>query len=189
MTKHAMVYWSLCLVAATALASGRQIVNAAAPRQTDTPLDQRVEALVKFEILAKGVPGVSVAVMRDGKMLLERAWGLSDVDKKTPAGASTTSQIASVTKPFTAVLVLKQVDRGRLSLSDPLGKHLPGVSPAFDTFTIEQMLNHTSGLAGDYRNPEQQTRDDVRVLEHRIHAARRTRGEALWEKLRRGAAR
>ncbi len=155
MTKHAMFYWSLCLVAATALASGRQIVNAAAPWQTDAPLDQRVAAIVQSEILAKGVPGVSVAVMRDGKMLLERAWGLSDVDKKTPAATSTTSQIASVTKPFTAVLVLKQVDRGRLSLSDPLGKHLPGVSPAFDTFTSEQMLNHTSGLAGDYRNPEQ----------------------------------
>jgi CubicO group peptidase (beta-lactamase class C family) len=50
--------------------------------------------------------------------------------------------------------VLKQVDRGHLSLNDPLGKHLPGVNAAFDTFTIEQMLNHTSGLAGDYRDGE-----------------------------------
>lgn len=124
------------------------------PRQAGAPLDERVAALVKSEILDKGVPGVSVAVMRDGKMLLERAWGLSDVAKKTPVDASTTSQIASVTKPFTATLILKLVDRGRLSLSDPLGKHLPGVSPAFDTFTIEQMLNHTSGLAGDYRDPQ-----------------------------------
>jgi CubicO group peptidase (beta-lactamase class C family) len=148
-----MTCWLLCVVAAAA----HQLVGAASP-QTNAPplnLDERVDAIVRSEILAKGVPGVSVAVMRDGKMLLERAWGLSDVEKKTPADASTTSQIASVTKPFTAVLVLKQVDRGRLSLSDPLGKHLPGVSAAFDTFTIEQMLNHTSGLAGDYRNPEQ----------------------------------
>ena len=53
MTKHTKVYWSVCLVA----------------------------AIVKSEILALGVPSVSVAVMRDGKMLLERAWGVADVEK------------------------------------------------------------------------------------------------------------
>lgn len=72
MTKHATVYWSLCLVTATALVGGRQLVGEAPP-QANAPLDERVAAIVKSDIVAAGVPSVSVAVMRDGKMLLERA--------------------------------------------------------------------------------------------------------------------
>jgi D-alanyl-D-alanine carboxypeptidase len=147
MTKHAPVYWSLCLISATAL-------TAAAP-QGDAPLEERVAAVVKSEMLAKGVPSVSVAVMRSGKMILQRAWGLTDVDKKTPADISTTYQIASSTKQFTAALVLKQVDKGRVSLDDSISKHLLGLKPEFDPITIEQLLNHTSGLGNDYRDPAQ----------------------------------
>lgn len=80
-TKHATVYWSLCLVTATALVGRRQLVGAAPP-QANAPLDERVAAIVKSDILAAGVPSVSVAVMRDGKMLLERAWGVADIEKR-----------------------------------------------------------------------------------------------------------
>ena len=139
MTKHATIYWSLCLLAATALGGN-------APLQQNAPLDERVAAIVKSEILAKGVPSVSVAVMRDGKMLLERAWGIADAEKNISASAMTTYPIGSVTKQFTAALLLKQVDRGRLSLSDPIGKHLAGVTPSVGIVTIEQLLNHTSGM-------------------------------------------
>lgn len=88
MTKHATVYWSLCLVAATALVGGRQLVGAAPP-QANAPLDERGAAVVKSEILAQGVPSVSVAVMRDGKMLLERVWGVADIEKNVSASAAT----------------------------------------------------------------------------------------------------
>ena len=74
MTKHAdgpLVTLLLCLVAATALVGGRQLVGAA-PRQANAPLDERVAAIVKSDILAAGVPSVSVAVMRDGKTLRVR---------------------------------------------------------------------------------------------------------------------
>jgi CubicO group peptidase (beta-lactamase class C family) len=100
------------------------------------------------------VPSASVAIMRDGKMVLQQAWGLADLDKKRPADAATTYPIASVSKQFTAALVLKQVDRGRVSLSDPIGKHLPGLRPEYAALPIEQILNHASGLPNDSRNPE-----------------------------------
>ena len=157
MTKHATVYWSLCLVAATALVRGRPLTSAA-PRQADaqpavTTLEQGVQSAVQAQILSKGVPSVSVAVMRDGKMLLQRAWGLADVGKGVQADAATTYPIASVSKMFTAALVLKQVDRGRLSLNDSIAKHLTGLKPEFHAITIEQLLNHTSGLPNDFRDP------------------------------------
>lgn len=119
--------WRAAMLLA-ALVGGWQLVAAALP-QADGPLDERVAAIVKSEILAQGVPSVSVAVMRDGKMLLERAWGIADVEKNISASASTTYYIGSVTKQFTAALLLEQVERGRLALTDPIGKHLPGLSP------------------------------------------------------------
>ena len=129
--------------------------------QSATPVtfQEQIAAIVQKDMLAQGVPSVSVAIMRDGKMVLQQAWGMADVEKKTPADASTTYPIASVSKQFTAALVLEQVDRGRLALSDPLGKHLPGLRPEYAALPIEQILNHTSGLPNDYRNPE-------RRLEH-----------------------
>ena len=180
MTKHATFVW-LGLVAATALVAGHERAASAAnrmgghppvgasPRQDRAPqrsLDEHVDAIVKSEMLAKGIPSVSVAVMRDGKMILQRAWGVTDVEKKTPADISTTYQIASSTKQFTAALVLKQVDKGRLALDDSITKHLSDLKPEFDPITIEQLLNHTSGLRNDYRNPAQrmETRTPAQLL-------------------------
>ena len=144
MRKHTAVYWSLCLAAATVYA-----------QPAATKLEQDVQAAVQAELLSKGVPSVSVAVMRDGKMLLQRAWGLADVGKGTKADAATTYPIASASKMFTAALVLKLVDRGRLSLNDSIAKHLTGLKPQFQAITIEQLLNHTSGLPNDFRDPAQ----------------------------------
>lgn len=141
---------ALCLLMAGALSSAQQ----SPPPGPPAPLAEQVGAAVQTELLAKGVPSVSVAVMRDGKMLLERAWGLADVAKGTKADAATTYPIASASKMFTAALVLKQVDRGRLSLNDSITKHLTGLKPEFQAITIEQLLNHTSGLPNDFRRPE-----------------------------------
>jgi CubicO group peptidase (beta-lactamase class C family) len=150
LTKHARVYWSLCLVAA--LAGGRQLLGAS-PRQDNAALDERLAAAVTSEILAKGVPSVSVAVMRDGKMLLERAWGIADVEANVSASPATTYVIGSVTKQFTAALVLKQVERGRLALTDPIGRYLTSLNAEVGAVTIEQLLNHTSGMQRSVGTP------------------------------------
>ncbi len=109
-------------------------------------LETRVAEMVKSRILSQGVPSVSVAVMRDGKLLMEGAWG--------DASPATVFPIGSVSKEFTAALVLKLVDRGRVSLTDAIGKHLQGLNPEVSGVTIEQLLNHTSGMPRDVRNPD-----------------------------------
>jgi CubicO group peptidase (beta-lactamase class C family) len=143
-------------IAITSIPKSLSILLGLVIAQSGTPsnLQEQVAAIVQKEMLAQGVPSASVAIMRDGKMVLQQAWGVADIDKKKPADASTTYPIASVSKQFTAALVLKQVDRGRVSLSDPIGKHLPGLRNEYATLPIEQILNHTSGLPNDYRNPE-----------------------------------
>ena len=150
MTRHATAYSILCLAATLAAGQPRE---SAAQAQDTAPLDARVAAIVESRILAKGVPSASVAVMRDGKMIVQGAWGVADVDRKTPADTSTAYQIASSTKQFTAALVLKQVDLERLSLTDSIARHLPGLKPEFAPITVEQLLNHTSGLPNEFRDP------------------------------------
>ncbi|HEX5138044.1 MAG TPA: serine hydrolase domain-containing protein [Planctomycetota bacterium] len=88
----------------------------------------------------------SVLVVRAGKTLLQRGYGLADREKGVLASADTTYEIASATKTFTACAVMKLVEAGKLSLDDPIAKHLPGVPEARGDITVRHLLAHTSGM-------------------------------------------
>jgi CubicO group peptidase (beta-lactamase class C family) len=123
-------------------------------------LAARIDSVVKADILPRGFPSVSIAVTRGERTLLERAWGVADVATGRKAEPTTTYNIGSVAKQFTAALVLKLVDGGKLSLTDSIGRHLKGLRPEWNAIPIEQLLNHTSGLARDYATGSRET-DDV----------------------------
>jgi D-alanyl-D-alanine carboxypeptidase len=128
---------------------------ASARAQTSPPLSReavaaRVDSMVRAFIAEKGPASVSVAISRGGETLVERAWGVVDVTTKRPATAATVYKIGSVSKQFTAALILKQVERGKLALSDSIGRYLTtGLRPEWRPLTIEQLLNHTAGLPND----------------------------------------
>ena len=110
----------------------------------------RVDSMVRAYLAEKGPASISVAISRGGETLVERAWGLADVATNRPATAATVYKIGSVSKQFTAVLVLKQVERGKLALTDSLGRYLTtGLRPEWRSLIIEQLLNHTSGMPND----------------------------------------
>ena len=112
---------------------------------------QRVDSLVRARLAdPRGPASIAVAIVRRGDTLVDNAWGTADVTTNRPATPSTVYRIASVSKQFTAALVLKLVDRGRLALTDTLGRFLTGLRPEWRPITIEQLLNHTSGLHRDY---------------------------------------
>ncbi|NDZ76951.1 beta-lactamase family protein [Streptomyces sp. SID10853] len=90
------------------------------------------------------VPSLVAAVMRDGQMVWSGA--RSCVDGHAP-DADTQYRIGSITKPFTAVAVMRLRDEGLLDLADPLEKHLPGTGVG--AVTIAQLLSHTAGLAAE----------------------------------------
>jgi CubicO group peptidase (beta-lactamase class C family) len=99
------------------------------------------------------VPGGAVAVVRDGRLVYARGFGYADVENKTPVQPDALFRIASVSKPITAVAVMKLVEEGRLELDDrvaPFIAHLtpaPGatVDPRWEQITIRHLLNHTGG--------------------------------------------
>ena len=120
----------------------------------------------------------AVLVARGGKPIYQAAAGFADRERLLPNTLETRFRIGSMNKMFTAVAILQLVQAGKLSLSDPLGKHLknyPNVELARDV-TIEHLLTHTGGT-GDIFGPEfAQHRRDLRQLRDyvRLFGARGT---------------
>lgn len=87
----------------------------------------------------------TVLIAKKGKVVFEKAYGLADREKQRPNTTATEYRIGSVTKPFTAALILKLQEEGILSVKDPVSKHLPGY-PKGDSILLEHLLTHTSGI-------------------------------------------
>jgi D-alanyl-D-alanine carboxypeptidase len=97
----------------------------------------------------------AVLVARDGKVLLEDALGLSDQEAGIPNSLDTKFRIGSMNKMFTSVATLQLVEAGKLSLDDPIGRHLPDYPNAdvSSKVTVRHLLTHTGGT-GDIFGPE-----------------------------------
>ncbi|MEO8406304.1 MAG: serine hydrolase, partial [Chitinophagaceae bacterium] len=94
----------------------------------------------------------SVLVAQKGTILLQKGYGYQDVAQKTTADANSLYQYGSVTKQFTAVLIMYLQEKKKLSIHDKLSKYFPDL-PFGDSVTIVQMLTHTSGIY-NYTNDE-----------------------------------
>lgn len=119
----------------------------------------RADALddaIRREMQRRQVPGLAVVVVKDGKIVRERGYGLANVEHGVPATPDTVFQSASTGKTFTAALVLLLERDGRLKLDDPISRHLENTPPAWAGITIRHLLTHTSGLGDPY------TRIDLR---------------------------
>ena len=95
------------------------------------------------------VPGASVLVVQDGKVVVRRAYGLANLENDTPATPATNNRLASVSKHFTAAAVLLLAEEGKLRLDDRARRWLPSLPKDAEAVTIRHLLTHTSGVA-DY---------------------------------------
>jgi CubicO group peptidase (beta-lactamase class C family) len=123
------------------LGLGLALVGCGSPQRE---LTAKVDALMRA--YQGDVPGASVLVLRDGRPLIRRAYGLADLAPRTPATPATNYRLASMTKEFTAAAVLLLAQEGRLSLNDVLTRWLPHLPPVADNITIRELLGHTSGV-------------------------------------------
>jgi D-alanyl-D-alanine carboxypeptidase len=92
-----------------------------------------------------GTPGATLLVLRDGRLLYEKAYGLRSISPRLPAGLGTHYEIGSITKQFTAAAVLQLQAAGKLSLDATVATYLPE-APHASEITLRQLLTHTSGL-------------------------------------------
>src|SRR5689334_21265130 len=114
-----------------------------------TPTVAAVDALVTTTMDAEHISAASVAVVKDGKVLLAKGYGLADRDKAIKATERTVYQLGSVTKQFTVAALLMLVEEGKVSLDAKVTELVPGLPTAWRTITVSHLLTHTSGIA-DY---------------------------------------
>jgi CubicO group peptidase (beta-lactamase class C family) len=105
-----------------------------------------IDAWVQAEMGRQRIPGLALGIRSHGTVI-EKGYGFSNVELRTPVQAETVFQSGSLGKQFTAVLVMLEVQAGRLALDDPLSKYFPEAPAAWRTITVRNLLNHTSGLA------------------------------------------
>lgn len=107
-----------------------------------------VDSIVGAEIAAGRVAGMSVAMVRGRDTLLLKGYGRANLELDVPTPDEAVYDIASQAKTFTAAAVMQLVEQGRLSLDDPVAKHLPGVlqGDIGDRVTVRHLLSHTGGL-------------------------------------------
>ena len=96
----------------------------------------------------------TACVVKDGKTLLRKGYGLADLAQHRPLTPDTVLRIASLTKQFTATAVLMLVDEGKIKLDDDITAYLPDYPTRGKKITIEHLLTHTSGIVSFTSKPD-----------------------------------
>jgi CubicO group peptidase (beta-lactamase class C family) len=112
-----------------------------------------VDDYVRGIMQKKKIPGVSVAVVRDGKSVKAEGYGFANLELGVRASADTVYQSGSTAKQFTAAGILLLAQEGKLSLEDRLSRHFPDGPSAWHRITIRHLLTHTSGIK-DYEGQD-----------------------------------
>ncbi|HEX6909571.1 MAG TPA: serine hydrolase domain-containing protein, partial [Longimicrobium sp.] len=99
-----------------------------------------------FSWATRDTPGCGVGVSRNGQVLVNRVYGMADLERGVALTPETPFDVGSVTKQFVAASILLLVEEGRLALSDDVRRHIPELPDYGHTLTIDHLLTHTGGL-------------------------------------------
>jgi D-alanyl-D-alanine carboxypeptidase len=100
------------------------------------------------------LPGVSLAVVRDGQLIKLRGYGLANLELNVRATEDTVYEIGSNTKQFTAAAVMMLVEEGKINLYDKLTKYFPEAPESWSGITVRHLLSHTSGIQNHVAVPD-----------------------------------
>ena len=118
-----------------------------------------VDDFVRATMEEQNIPGIAIAVVRDGKPVRVQGYGLANIELEVPVVPDTIFQTASVGKQFTAAGILLLAEEGKLKLDDPLALHLPSAPATWHRITIRHLLTHTSGISDSSDDLYEERRD------------------------------
>lgn len=134
-----IVCWFALVAALAALPAGAQTVDT-----IDPALKARIDHIAADVMKQRGVPSASVAVVQGQKIVYTHAYGLARIHPDKAATPDMRYSIGSISKQFAATAILLLQEQGKLTLDDPVGKYVPGLTRGNEV-TIREILSHTSG--------------------------------------------
>ncbi|MHB8574068.1 MAG: serine hydrolase domain-containing protein [Dehalococcoidia bacterium] len=115
-------------------------------------ISTEIDHLVREQMQHWAVPGLALGLLRDGESEV-RGYGVASLETEQPVTPGTIFQVGSISKTFTAVLVMQLVDEGKLDLDAPVKRYAPSLqladAEARETVTLRHLLSHTGGFCGD----------------------------------------
>src|SRR5215475_5613389 len=92
-----------------------------------------------------GTPGCAIAIIKDGKIITAQGYGIANLEHNVPITKTTVFYIASTSKQFTAACIALLAQQNKLSLDDPIRKHLPELPELYQPVTLRHLVYHTGG--------------------------------------------
>lgn len=133
----------------------------------------QVDDIIKREMMERKIPGLQVAIVNKGKIVLSKSYGIANVQDSVPVTEKSIFAINSCTKVFTAVAIMQLVEQGKLNLSAPASAYLDDLPTSWSGVTIKQLLTHTSGLP-----------DELKLLDAKTGGLGNNTEASLWEKIK-----
>ena len=138
---------------------------------------EKVNALAAAEYAGDPVGGLTVGIVEGPKLVWTKSYGFADAENKTPAARDTVYRIGSITKQFTATMMLQLAEQGRIHLTDPVEKYLPEINkvpkrtPDAPPITLLQVASMMSGLAREPDAPSDHSVGPVSGWEQKVLTA------------------
>ncbi|MDV6329988.1 serine hydrolase domain-containing protein [Asticcacaulis sp. 201] len=136
----------LCGLAAMAAVCAPARSWAANPLKSVTAPADALDAYIRLRMDREHIPGLSLAIVKDGKPIAIKGYGYADLEWNVPAGVQTVYQIGSMSKQFTSAAILILAQDNKLGLDDIIGKYIDGAPQTWNAITVRHLLTHTSGL-------------------------------------------
>jgi len=113
---------------------------------TSGALADQVDDYLKTQMEQQRIPGIALKIIQNGKDRKTGTYGLANLELNVPVKAETVFEIGSITKQFTAAAILLLAQEGKLSVDDPISRHLKSAPVTWSNITVRHLLSHTSGL-------------------------------------------
>ena len=131
------------------------------PRSDYQQIAHKISEAIAYEMKDKGIPGFSIALVDDQETVWAQGFGYAHPTRKQPATAQTVYRVASISKLFTALAIMQQVELGVLDLDVPIQEYTPELhpeNPFHKPITLRQLLSHRAGIVreppvGHYFDP------------------------------------
>jgi CubicO group peptidase (beta-lactamase class C family) len=150
--RTSIIVWSLviCCFWIPLLRDGTYFCQTSDKIAAQTPQTDKIDSYITQQMQARRIPGLALAVVKDGKMVLKKAYGLANLETETAVKTNSVFELASVTKPFTATAIMMLVEEGKVQLDAPISTYLDDTPENWKSITVRHLLTHTAGFPVEY---------------------------------------